>query len=95
MAKLLKECPVCGEKFIGRKEQKYCGHLCANRGRRITERGDYDHSLVWERTEDERWICPYQMNVSCRYRKCTRCGWQPDVAKARLDAIRRKLNVEE
>ena len=33
--------------------------------------------------------CPHNKEVACRYkeRPCATCGWNPEVAKARLDKI--------
>ena len=43
--------------------------------------------------------CPYQEAVFCypSERKCERCGWNPEVAKCRLDKIieHRKNNKED
>ena len=30
-------------------------------------------------------VCPHNNEVVCRTAKCDRCGWNPEVAKARLD----------
>jgi hypothetical protein len=45
--------------------------------------------LEWNRstTDESLWQCPYQRNVECSCRNCDRCGWNPEVAKARLDKI--------
>jgi hypothetical protein len=97
MAKELKKCPYCGKAFWGIKDQRYCGHSCANRGRREEEReqGEYDRSIVWERDESGCWLCPYQFSVGCKRRECNKCGWNPEVAKARTKEILRKLMAEE
>ena len=34
--------------------------------------------------------CPHNEFVVCSMKKCTRCGWNPDVAKARLEKIRQE-----
>ena len=31
-------------------------------------------------------ICPYNREVDCKSSKCDRCGWNPEVAQARLKA---------
>ena len=39
--------------------------------------------------------CIYQVNVECPQRLCAKCGWNPEVGQARLEAIIAKLNEEE
>lgn len=36
------------------------------------------------------WVCPYNDGVDCSREKCDRCGWNPDVSKARLAAMPEK-----
>lgn len=82
-------CLYCDLKFMTPyKAQKFCCKTCANRGRYlIQERGDFDRTLSWEKDEENKWQCPYQDGVSCHSRKCNKCGWNPEVAKSRLDKI--------
>jgi hypothetical protein len=35
--------------------------------------------------------CDFNDYVECERKKCTECGWNPEVAKARLDAIIEKM----
>lgn len=35
--------------------------------------------------------CDYQEFVECERKKCAECGWNPEVAKARLEAILAKM----
>lgn len=41
--------------------------------------------------------CPYNEECSCdpSRRFCERCGWNPAVAKARLERICKKLGIQE
>lgn len=82
-------CPYCGNEYKTDKEdQIFCSKHCSNKGRQLYDRGDFDISLDWKRSsEDGKWFCPYQNYVSCTVRKCTTCGWNPIVAKARLNKI--------
>ena len=32
-------------------------------------------------------ICPYNREVDCKTPKCDRCGWNPEVAKARMEDL--------
>lgn len=32
-------------------------------------------------------VCPHNEMVACTTAKCERCGWDPTVAKKRLDAL--------
>ena len=89
-----KQCPICETKFRTTRENKvYCRQTCVNRARslRLLEKGNFDESLDWFR-HDGRWDCPYESAVSCEIRNCDRCGWNPVVAKARLDAYMEKHN---
>ena len=36
-------------------------------------------------------VCQYNAEVDCDCRKCYHCGWDPEVAKERLDMNRLKL----
>ncbi len=80
-----KKCPNCGLEFrTDREKQVYCCKACANMGRQRNE--GFDTSLEWYKdSEFGKWVCPYALNVGCYVRNCTTCGWNPDVAKARLD----------
>ena len=88
-----KVCPKCGTEFkTVRGYQKFCCKRCSNRGRTI-EKGDFDDSLTWEKIEEDgRWQCPYNLEVSCVVRNCSKCGWNPVVAEARLKAYMEKRN---
>jgi hypothetical protein len=91
------KCVACGCEFMvypSETDRKYCSLKCSNGHRRVIERGEFDHSLTWERTTDRKWLCPYQDSVSCSTRECVRCGWNPEVMKARNEAIMRKLKGE-
>ncbi len=39
--------------------------------------------------------CEYQAFVDCPKKECAKCGWNPEVAKARLDAIVAKMMEEQ
>ena len=89
-----KKCPVCQIEFKTNIENKvYCCHSCANKGRyrNGVQRGNFDKSLEWTRT-DGRWECPYNLEVSCTVRNCHKCGWNPDVAKARTEKYMEENN---
>ena len=38
--------------------------------------------------------CEYNPNVVCDVKVCEHCGWNPEVAKARLDAILKKMEED-
>ena len=88
-----KTCLFCGIEFeTPYVDQKFCGRSCSNHGRQFYDKESYDTSLQWKHTPtaDGRWLCPYQDNVSCRLRSCETCGWNPKVAKARMEAFESK-----
>jgi hypothetical protein len=75
-----KICVTCGSEFPAKVEhQKYCSALCSSRART-----DYYAS----RYKNRRAIdcgCAYNVEVECFEHNCGNCGWNPEVAKARLD----------
>lgn len=83
-------CERCGVTFkTPYKYQRFCSHSCANRGvnyidARIEEK--YDTNLNWT-TYRGKWECPYHECVGCYVRNCDKCGWNPEVAKARLEKM--------
>lgn len=82
------KCERCGLVFkTPYKGQRFCSHSCANRGANYVPKEtkeNYDTTLEWN-TYYGRWDCPYQEGVGCHVRNCNKCGWNPDVAKARLE----------
>ena len=40
-------------------------------------------------------VCPNNSNVDCGKKECHRCGWNPEVAKARLEAFIKGGNLDE
>jgi hypothetical protein len=100
----VKYCPICEAEFRTNVFNKmHCSHACANKGRalrasarsaeKVIQESYYDKSLEWIRTEG-RWECPYEGCVSCEVRICDKCGWNPEVAKSRLEDYLRKCGVE-
>jgi hypothetical protein len=84
-------CQGCGKVFMAeRMTRMFCSHVCASTNRsRSAGTASCDTSLEWKRTEGNHlvWECPYNKAVGCSFRKCDRCGWNPEVAKARLEKI--------
>ncbi len=92
-------CRYCGKEFNVmpcQASQKCCSVHCAQAYRRREEEAMYDHSQIWERDKGDKrmWVCPYTQNVTCFSRRCTKCGWNPEVAERRLEAIRKKMEAE-
>lgn len=83
-----KICPTCGIEFKTTNEwQTFCRKTCSNRGG-ASKGKDFDSSLKWERSsEDGKWLCPYTFGVACSGRRCSKCGWNPEVAEARTKKI--------
>lgn len=87
MNKVKITCKVCGkEKWvdIGHAGQKFCSRECVNKGR-VLHNEDFDISLQWKLSSKSTWVCPYNEGVTCEKRTCNRCGWKPEVAKARTE----------
>jgi hypothetical protein len=39
--------------------------------------------------------CDFAENVECEKKKCSTCGWNPEVAQKRLEAIIAKMTGEK
>ena len=86
-----KECQNCGKTFETLNyRQKHCSHTCANQHR---ENAGFDTTLNWKRSATNKWVwqCPYNKECECYGRRCNKCGWNPEVAKARTEAIMGKM----
>ena len=71
-------CIVCGAKGIDTSHSQnkmFCGLECKN--------------FHWRKTHAKRTIeyeqCIYNEGVECTLHRCGRCGWNPTVAKKRLE----------
>ena len=72
-------CIVCGTKAIDRSHSQskvFCSLDCKNQHWRMT------HAL----REDNWQRCVFNDGVACDLHRCGRCGWNPTVAKRRLEA---------
>lgn len=72
-------CIVCGEEAIDKSRtqtKKFCCESCAQAYFRKT------HGAA----EDTRQRCMYNDGVVCLIPKCKTCGWNPAVAKKRMEA---------
>ena len=80
-------CAYCGKTMqVERKNgsQIYCSKSCAATARNLKRGKDvepFDGECVFQ-----------PESTICGKRECDKCGWNPVVAKARLDAIMEKLN---
>lgn len=80
-------CPQCGKGFEANRPDKiYCSDECRvaagidrQRERRQEKRGMEPPTEL-----QELGSCVYNYMVSCGARLCDACGWNPEVAKARL-----------
>ena len=73
-------CIVCGVKAIDKSHSQskvFCGIDCKNYHWRITH--------AKRVTDYEK--CIYNEGVECNRPKCRGCGWNPDVAKKRMEAV--------
>lgn len=74
----IKYCKHCGKEFKPNDyRQVFCSMQCSARNR-------------WGVEDADTGTCPYNDAVECSSRKCSKCGWNPEVAKARLEAHERK-----
>lgn len=81
-------CPVCGKVkrvFHKREVRTFCSVSCSVRAREREKKQIREKCIEGE--------CIFQPeSIICGKRDCGNCGWNPVVAKARLEAIKEKLN---
>ena len=86
-------CPACGK--IHRVEHKskvktYCNKSCAAKARYMKPKEEEKQEVI--QTEAVMGECIFNpVAVDCYHRNCSNCGWNPVVAKARLDKIKESL----
>ena len=74
----MKPCAWCGKLFRPvRSNHLYCCQSCHNA----------DHYSYKNKPIIEPLRCPHNEHLICEVHSCSRCGWNPEVAKARLAAI--------
>ena len=87
-------CAWCGDVFAAKsKTAKYCNISCYNKAR--AERY-YSNSRL-QREQMDLDSCQYNSGVSCvPMGDCSKCGWNPEVARKRFERIlARLLGAEE
>lgn len=82
-------CEYCGKVVQVDKKwkvQKFCSKSCA---------ASYGNKLRGKQASIKLGDCVFQPeSIECYKRNCINCGWNPVVAKARLDAIHKKYETE-
>ena len=71
-------CIVCGATGIDRshtQNKQFCCKTCADAYWRVNHGIGNDN---WER-------CQFNEGVVCSNHKCSKCGWNPEVAKKRME----------
>lgn len=85
MVKKTKHCMWCRRLFLpARANQLYCSQTCYN--------ADHYSAKAKPIAVDLR--CPHNEHLICEVHSCSRCGWNPEVAKARLAAIIAKMKED-
>lgn len=73
-------CKECGAKGIDHsagQNKVFCGRKCQNRW--------YERN--YKRASREGLPCVFNEGVACCERKCESCGWNPEVAKKRMEEL--------
>ena len=83
-----RRCEQCGGP--ARKDRRFCGRACAAKYQGIRNRLQVDEDYDWKKANQDEWVCRYYTFVKCTWRNCAKCGWNPEVAKARTEAFSRK-----
>ena len=78
------ETEVTGD-HLRRGYSKSCG--CGRRGKMELQYIKNDPNWKKKRKSYAYKTCPYNEAVRCREVGCKRCGWNPKVAKARMEAM--------
>lgn len=87
------KCKNCGKVLYAKYKsvmRETCSYKCAgewqwkgNRKKRNAEE-DFDPDIEWKQNNG-KWVCPYANDVSCFAINCKKCGWNPEVAKERME----------
>lgn len=84
----VRKCGYCGTEITAQYKSKlnlFCSRSCHAKFKKS------GLSLVDERNlpiaSNGQFICPHNCEVTCKERKCSRCGWNPAVARGRLNHI--------
>lgn len=74
------KCAVCGKRGMdtsNRQNRKFCSPECSELYYRRKNGVGID--------KEDRQYCQFNDGVECYQRKCGKCGWNPEVAKKRLE----------
>lgn len=87
------KCPICNEMFVQKRPNmmfcsKNCAMASANRAARARAKGkEYKIKRKRYKRTVLKFECPHNGAIDCERKKCSTCGWNPDVAKMRLEAL--------
>ena len=80
-----KKCEYCGAPV--ERSHRFCSRACSAKARCNVKLVEVDEDQDWKDAGGGLYRCPHQRFVRCKDRDCDYCGWNPEVAKARLEAI--------
>lgn len=82
------ECFYCGNKITAKYKSKlpvFCSPKCSAASRAAGYNpGDFENPV---KDVSGAYICPHNVYVGCFDLECQSCGWNPEVAKSRLNRI--------
>ena len=85
MATEMKTCAWCSRPFLPvRGTQRYCCSTCC----------EAHHYTAKNKPIPKELQCPHNEHLVCEVHSCSRCGWNPVVAKQRLAAIIAKMKED-
>ena len=72
--------PSCGREInpLDKRRRKFCCKECCDA---VNKRKKNFKPII-----EPEFICPHNEGVSCWSKKCSACGWNPMVAKKRMEA---------
>ena len=84
------KCPICDKIFVPKRRSmifcsKKCSMVSANRAARARAKGK-EYKIKGKRSA-LKFECPHNDAIDCELKKCSTCGWNPEVAKMRLEAL--------
>ena len=88
MANKLKPCARCGTLFLPNKNtQNFCSKNCR-------ENAYYHEKIAKDKAVPVELGCPHNEHLVCEVHNCSQCGWNPEVAQARLEKIVAKMKED-
>lgn len=80
------KCAYCGMEIVSQyksKARNFCSKACLKNFKNSGMIVFGENNL--QIAANKRYICKYNCEITCKDRKCAKCGWNPTVARRRLN----------